>query len=163
MRGKHKSEDVCKEIAALVGLPFELIYEEFVKSCELMEFCSSEIFNLLNLIKKTGLKVVIATDNMDSFLRWTYPALQEKYGVIFDGVLNSSELGAVKEDMDRNVNLFFNKYIENKSLKYNDCVLIDDSPDKNGVFSKIGMDYIQVPTTEEFIFSLRKLIKDSAV
>lgn len=161
MRGEYKSEDVCRKIADFLNFSYELIYREFVKSCELMEFCDFEIPAFINLIKKTGSSVVVATDNMDSFLRWTYPALQKKYGDIFDDVLSSSQIGAMKEDMDGDINMFFDNYLKNKNLQYNNCVLIDDSLDKNGVFSKIGMDYIQVPTTEDFIFSLRKLIKAS--
>lgn len=160
MRGECKSEDICKKISELVNLPFDFIFSEFIKGCKNMEICNEEILNLIYLIKKSGSKVIIATDNMDSFTRWTYPAIQEKHNAVFDDILNSFELKALKEDVNNGVNMFFDDYIKNKKLQYCDCVLIDDSPDKNGIFSKIGMEYIQVPTTEEFIFSLRKLTKD---
>lgn len=151
MRGEYTSEDICRKIADGTGLAYEVIFAEFVKSCELMELSDGKIPDLLKNLKETGAKIVIATDNMDSFTRWTYPSLQKRYGDLFYGFLNSADISAMKEDMGGETSLFFDKYIKENNLSCKDSVLIDNSPDKNGVFKKIGLEYIQVPTTEDFL------------
>ena len=163
MRGEYRSEDICEVVAEKTGVAYKLVFDEFVKGCKLMEICSLEVPKLLQSIKETGAMIVIATDNMDSFKRWTWPMLQEKYTNLFDGVLSSSELKVMKEDTTNDANLFFDKYLKDNGLSYRECLLIDDSPDKKGIFSQIGLDYIQVLTTEKFIASLKKLTNKTGV
>lgn len=157
MRGKYTSEDICEIVAKQTELPFVFILNEFVKSCRLMELSDEKIPDLLKRIKNAGLKVVIATDNMDSFDRWTYPALVERYGNIFDDVLNSFHLGTLKGDTNGDSSLFFDNYLQAQYLSYKDCILVDDSPDKNGIFTKIGLDYFQITGPAELIKFLTTL------
>ncbi len=158
MRGEYQSEDICQIIADKSKLDYETVFTEFVRSCELMTLSSPEIPRLIEQIKATGATVVIATDNMDSFSRWTWPKLQMDHQGLFDGLLCSYELRALKEDLsEEGVSLFFDQYHQDKNLTYGESVLIDDSPDRRGVFSQIGLDYLQVPTEEEFIASLKRL------
>src|SRR3990172_11168049 len=94
MIGKFKSEDVIKKISQDTKLNFKYVFDEFVQSCLTMEFTLKDLPALVSELRKKGSKVIIATDNMDSFSRWTYPGL--RLSEYFDGFLNSYEIGAMK-------------------------------------------------------------------
>jgi len=157
MRGEYKSEDICKKVAEETGVDYKKIFSEFIKGCEIMELSDPEIPKLLHSIKKTGVKIVIATDNMDSFDRWTYPAIQKKHNLPIDEILDSSKLRVMKKDMQNGISLFFDDYLKKNNLSCNQCILIDDSPDENGTLSQIGLNYRQIYSTEDLIVALRDL------
>ncbi len=72
-------------------------------------------------------KCVIATDNMDTFTRFTVPAL--RLSEHFDGILNSFERGVLKQDIDeQNPDRipFFDEYLREYNLQCEDVVLTDD-------------------------------------
>jgi len=161
MRGEYSSEDICKKVAEETGMKYEKIFSEFVKGCELMELSDPEIPELLHLIKKTGVKIVIATDNMDSFDRWTYPSIQKKYALPIDEILDSSKSRVMKKDMRDGISLFFSDYLKKNNLSYDQCILIDDSPDENDVLSRTGLNYRQIHSTEDLIEILKSLSKSN--
>ena len=80
--------------------------------------------------------MVVATDNMDTFRRFTIPRMGlEK---IFDDFLLSCELGCFKYDVSCLRLPFFDNYLKKKNLNYQEVVLIDDSLEKSGIFEKLG-------------------------
>lgn len=143
MRGEVCSEKVVKEVSNNSGLDYKKVMDEFVKGCEQMEYVTENCIKKIEKIKNEGIKVVIATDNMDSFIRWTVPAM--KLDSIFDDILDSFTLKALKNDFDeKGKSLFFEKYFIDNKLSKGDCVLIDDSEDKENKIQSFGVDYCRI-------------------
>ncbi len=126
MRGKVTSEEVIHLIAQLLHLDYDLIFQEFILSCQQMQFVSEEIVNLISRLKARGIKVVIATNNTDSFSRWTVPSM--KLNTIFDGIINSSDMKALKWDVDeKELSLFFADFLSTNEIRFGESILIDDN------------------------------------
>lgn len=137
MRGDVNLEIVLEEMSKDTGIDSRIIMDELSHSCEIMTFCFAGIEDLIEKIRKKGILVAVATDNMDTFNRFTVPAL--KLGTIFDAVLNSHEIGRLKDDSEPSDKiLFFDNFLESHNLSYGDCILLDDSPDSSGKYKKLG-------------------------
>lgn len=148
MRGKISSGNVLKRMSQETGIDQNLIASELQKSCENMQFCIKNLPELIAKIQKRGVKVVIATDNMDVFFRYTVPAMQ--LDKIFDDILSSHKIGYLKDDeLPENKILFFDKYLAENKLTYDAAVLLDDSLDKTGKYQRLGFERILInaPTT----------------
>ncbi len=153
MRGVINAKDVAKRISKDTNIPEEIILNELKISCQKMKLCSTKITNLISKIQKKNIKVVIATDNMDVFDQYTIPAMN--LHSIFDGVINSSNIGFLKDDPEpKDSILFFDDYLKKYNLKYEDSVLLDDSPDKTGKYKKLGFDRILIKTPKELLEEL---------
>lgn len=143
MKGEINSECVVKDVSEKSGIEYKVVFDEFVRGCEQMEYVTESCLNKIQRIKDKGIKVVIATDNMDSFLRWTVPAM--RLDLIFDEILDSFTLKALKNDFDNNgESLFFSKYFKENGLLKGDCLLIDDSEDKENKIQNYGIDYLRI-------------------
>jgi FMN phosphatase YigB (HAD superfamily) len=147
MRGKYTAEVFSKKIAKDTKLETEYVLGELIKSTEDMKFDSEEVLNQIQEIRQKGVKVIVATDNMDTFIRWTVPSL--KLNKLFDGVLNSWELKALKGDFDRRTSRFFDNFFKNINLATTDCVLFDDSEDKENRIQNYGIEYVQISGSED--------------
>lgn len=157
MRGKHKSEDIIKELSDDTSLPYQMLLSEFIKSCENMKFVSEDIEGLVRKLRKKGTRVVIATDNMDSFTRWTIPAMNLQN--IFDGILNSHDLKALKRDFDENgKTLFFGKFLKDFGVKHGESIIIDDGEDKDGKIQNSGIVYKKITYGEGLADELLALL-----
>ncbi len=159
MLGELKSEDVISRVAKNSTLNYDKIFKEFVNSSQSMELISKDLLKIISKLRNKGAKVVIATDNMDSFTRWTYPGL--KLFNHFDGFLNSHDLGAMKGHKDKNgKSLFFNEYLVSTGLKPKDSVLIDDSEDKDKIISSFGIDYLRIEPGISLASTLKGLLSN---
>ncbi len=98
MRGGLTTEGVMRAVARDAGLDYGLVLREFIAGCRAMRFVDAEVTDLVLALRANGRRVVIATDNMDSFARWTAPSLG--LAAIFDDILSSAELRAMKGDVD---------------------------------------------------------------
>jgi FMN phosphatase YigB (HAD superfamily) len=156
MRGKYTSEDICKIIADQTEIPYTFIFETLKESCEKMVFCDPSTESLLRKIKKNGYKLVIATDNMDTFRRFTVPALH--LSDLFDDILISSEIGAVKEDMSDNENMFFREYMKQKELHYNETLLLDDCAEHMSSLGCLFMPFLNIQSCNHLITELEKFV-----
>jgi hypothetical protein len=63
---------------------------------------------------------------MDAFARWTVPALH--LGAIFDAILDSASLGALKGDVADGQSLLFGPWLSDQRIAPCEAVLVDDSP-----------------------------------
>ena len=143
MRGQTNAEDIVRQLSQRINLPYELIFDELIKSCRTMEFSTTRLVELVKQIQNMGIKVVIATDNMDTFVRWTIPALGLRD--IFDDILDSYTLKVLKRDFDQTgKNLFFSDYLNKNHIQFSECVLVDDSEDKNNLISNTGIIYRRI-------------------
>jgi FMN phosphatase YigB (HAD superfamily) len=156
MRGKITSEEICNKISQDLGVDFQTIFSELVESCLNMQYCDPLIPELIKQIRSKDIKAVIATDNMDTFKRFTVSAmkLQDHY----DDILISSELGFVKDDYENGTALFFDKFMSEKGLKYQDCLLLDDSVNSMTILKKIGIQAIHIYDSAQLVKELKNLI-----
>lgn len=142
MIGNYTTETIIKKVSNNTILSYDKIYSEFVKSCKEMQLIDIRIPSLIRNIQKRGTKVVIATDNMDSFRRWTIPSLQ--LDNIFDDILISCEIKALKGDFDNSQSIFFEAYLNKQGVKPQDCILFDNSDSLEKKINSFGMEYIKV-------------------
>jgi FMN phosphatase YigB (HAD superfamily) len=142
MRGARDAENVVAEIARRTGLAAADLHTGLRESCERMQLLDDGILTTVAGLRKSNIKVVIATDNMDTFRRWTAPALALESH--FDGILDSYSLRALKRDKDNSGNSkFFAPYLAQNNIDPAATVLVDDGA-HNAVVADFGIRYIQV-------------------
>lgn len=159
MRGKVSAEDVAALLGDRFGYSREIIFQDLKESCEAMCLVSDEVLPLVRKLRSGGVKCVIATDNMDTFTRFTVPAL--RLSEHFDGVLNSFERGVLKQDADEQSPdriPFFEEFLQENGLEYKDGVLLDDSLYTAGMYERCGLDIVQISSPDDFVEKLRQLI-----
>jgi len=126
MLGEVASEDVCALAAGRLGLAAADVLADLEHNCRRMEFDDPSVVDALRAIRVQGIKVVLATDNMDAFCRWTVPALH--LGDMFDAILDSASLGTLKDDLGRGHSPFFSPWLSDQRIAPAEAVLVDDSP-----------------------------------
>ena len=156
MKGLIDAEGIVEKISAQYEYPVDILLEDLAESCRSMNLVSDEILPLVQMLRESGTKCVIATDNMDTFMRYTVPALElEKY---FDDILVSFDKGLFKFDVKDGVTPFFDGYLTENNLSYRDVALIDDCFDKSGTYERRGFDILQVFSPDDFVEKLKQLI-----
>jgi hypothetical protein len=125
MLGAVVAEDVCALAAGYFGVGADDVLADLEQSCRRMELCDPAVVDTLRLISERGIKVVLATDNMDTFRRWTIPAL--RLDSVFDDVLTSDACGALKTDLFDRRSPFFSPWLAGRGIAPSDAVLIDDT------------------------------------
>ncbi len=144
MRGEYTTEQIIERLSNESGISAEILLTTLEESCRSMVFTSEKVLPLVHQLRDMGVKVVIATDNMDTFNRWTVPSLQ--LDDHFDDVLNSYDLSARKSDFDIDgTSKFFKEYLAALDIKPNETMIFDDSTDKDGRIQNLGIQYVQIP------------------
>ena len=157
MVGEYNSEDIVTKLSQQLGLPYEELMHHFIFSCENM-IISEEVLDLIDQTREEGIKVVIATDNMDSLDRWTSEAL--RLNEHFDWILNSYYLKSRKGQFDEEgKSLFFDDFLAENNLMPENTILIDDSEDKGGNLSRYGIEYRKVEFDNGLKAELQKILK----
>lgn len=155
MRGNKTMEDVLREIANETETQYDFLVKEFIKGCQSMVFVSDEVPQIIRNLKQRGYYAVIATNNMDCFTKWTVPSM--KLNDLFDEILNSFYLKGLKHDVSDGKSVFFTDFFSKYDVSPRDCVFIDDSVDKNGYIASLGIKYIQIDNSENFLKILKSL------
>lgn len=146
MKGSYTSEELISLVAQETDTKFEDVFREFVAGCERMEYSSPNIPDLITILRNKSVIVSVATNNMDSFTRWTVPSM--KLDTLFDEILNSFYIKAMKHDLDKDGNpLFFDSFFKKYNIDPANCIFIDDGEDKMGVIGSLGMDYRRINTS----------------
>jgi phosphoglycolate phosphatase-like HAD superfamily hydrolase len=153
MVGGVNSEEVVLRIAQETGLNSAFLYKELVKSCKQMELVSDDVLKLVDKTRNKGLVIAIATDNMDTFTRWTVPALHLDQH--FDGILNSYELGFFKHTKGK----FFGMFLEKHNLSPQVSIMIDDSENNKNPLLEYGFDYRKIERGVGLVLELKKILK----
>jgi FMN phosphatase YigB (HAD superfamily) len=160
MRGVHDSEAVIAQLAKATGLTERMLYYEFIHAAKTMQLVSHDVLDQVAKLRQQGIKVVIATDNMDSFNRWTAPILQ--LNEHFDAILNSHSLRARKKDFDlAGDSKFFGRYLRQMNIDPRQTVIIDDTEDKGGVLLQYGMDYRKIEFGIGLVPELERILHDT--
>jgi FMN phosphatase YigB (HAD superfamily) len=116
MIGKYSSEEISKMVSKLVDLDYQIILDSLIQSAKNM-IVEDSVLKKIKTLKNTGVNLVVATNNMDTFNRWTFPAL--KLDKFFNEVLNSFYVGAHKFQIDDlGKSLFFNDFIIKKNSNW---------------------------------------------
>lgn len=155
MRGSFTTEEVLSEIANETDTEYKKVLREFIKGCESMEYVSDEIPSIVDTLKRVGYYVVIATNNMDCFTRWTIPFM--KLDKLFDEILNSYYLKGLKHDTQKGESVFFKRFFEEYNVSPQNCIFFDDSTDKEGYITSLGIEYIQIKNSEDLMKRLKSL------
>jgi len=125
MKGFTNSEAVSAEAAARTNLDPDNIFQELVYSAQNMKLYDPEVLQMIQAVRDQGRKVVLATDNMDTFERWTVAALNLES--VFDGIITSPSRGALKSEIQGDYSPFFGHYLSLNGIKPSEAVLVDDS------------------------------------
>jgi hypothetical protein len=161
MRGELTSEEIIAPVCQESGLDPQETLHELMISCQQMQFVSAEIPDLIAHIRERGIKVVVATDNMDTFSRWTVPEM--RLLEMFDDVLNSYDLKGLKYDRnEQGGSIFFGDFLQANGIKAGESLLIDDGNEQYGaIIQQFGIDYRRIepgvgllPALQEIVASL---------
>ncbi len=131
MYGKYTAEEVNQIAAEKIGMSFKNLWVLFVNDCSTMVVPQKvlEIFSEL----RDRYTVMLITGNMDSFSRFTVPALNlERY---FDHISNSYYEGKHKTD---NGGEIFIEYAGKYGVTLKECAVFDDSKDACALFEELG-------------------------
>ena len=150
MRGLYTAEEINKVVAEKIDVPFEELWRLFVKDCQTMQ-ASSEVLKKLQELRSTYI-VVLITGNMDSFTRFTVPAL--KLGAIFDHINNSFFDKRFKND---NEGAIFVEYAKILNVPFSGCVLLDDSAATCKIFETLGGTAYHITPTHDVMSYLTTL------
>lgn len=151
MRGKINKNDIIKRLCG-DDLSFNFVAEILKKSCETMSLDRKDYLKWIRKIRKKGKKVVIATDNVDTFDDYTVPAL--KLTRYFDDILCSFLLKRLKNDVLNGKMLFFDDFLKKYDIKYDEAMLIDDSEDTVKLCLQNGMQARLVKSPEDVLKTL---------
>lgn len=150
MRGLHTAEAINEILAAELGLSYDALWTAFVADCRSMHV-STAILSRLRLLRPLA-NIVLMTGNMDSFTRFTAPALGlDGY---FDAISNSFDEQRLKTDDGGSL---FGQYASRYGTPIEDCALIDEAGDVCAVFTDLGGKALQVTaerTTEAILDGL---------
>lgn len=150
MRGKYTAEEINQIVAKETGVPFDKLWEGFVIDCETMNV-SKEVLEKIDNFRNKYL-VLLITTNMDSFSRFTLPALG--LGKYFDLIVNSFEEGKLKTDNEGET---FKKYADKLGVNLKNCLLIDDSKRSCAVFQSLGGEAFRVTLEQDISYHLSNL------
>jgi FMN phosphatase YigB (HAD superfamily) len=148
MRGKYTSEEINKRVAVALGTPYEVVWDMYVRDCREMRV-NPELLALIDELRLIY-HVVLITGNMDSFDRFTIPALELDQH--FDVIVNSANEQKLKTDNDGES---FLKYLKGEIA---DAVLIEDSPKTCAVFTALGGTALQVTPITPTLMHLQSLL-----
>ncbi|KKT71677.1 MAG: hypothetical protein UX09_C0017G0010 [Candidatus Uhrbacteria bacterium GW2011_GWE2_45_35] len=150
MRGKYSSEEINRLMAEWAGLPYDLLWSEFVSSCQSMTFGESLKEAIAGL--RLEAYVVLATGNMDCFRKFIVPALRLEE--VFDRIVVSSDLGFLKTEKNGD---FFTTVLSELGVPIERAVLIEDSEKSCSFFRSLGGLAYQVKNKDETISAIENL------
>ncbi|MEP5762380.1 MAG: hypothetical protein ABJ327_24305 [Litoreibacter sp.] len=147
MRGGYTSEEINEIVAERAGLDVDLLWQAFTRDCKKMRV-SQELLSVIETLRDTN-RVVLITDNMDCFNRFTAPELG--LDTVFDDIANSHYEGALKTEWNGET---FRKHLSG-ALAH--AVLVDDSNTSCQFFEKLGGVSYEVTETMPAIRHLKEL------
>lgn len=128
MRGKYSSEQINELVAERTGLPYDRLWQTFVRDCKSMHI-APDLLTQITALRK-AYSVILISDNMDCFDRFTVPALH--LDTVFDGIVNSFSEGRLKTDGGGA------NFMRHLTGEISDAVLIDDSNTTCWAFDRLG-------------------------
>lgn len=140
MRGELTAEDIARLLEQRTGIAEYELLKSLQESSQQQTLMDENVLDLIDSVRNTGARVAVATDNMDTFPRWTVPAL--RLDEHFDDILDSHSLKILKLDKDENDRpAFFNDYLLKHDITPEETVIFDDNAHRLQPFE---LDCIQV-------------------
>jgi len=147
MRGVYTAEEISQLVSDQTGIPYESLWSIFQKDCETM-YVPADILQQIQILRNS-FHVVLITGNMDSFTRFTLPALKlDRY---FDAIVNSYDERQLKTD---NAGETFLKYCQGSIA---DAILVEDSQKSVDTFRELGGTAHQTDSLEKTFEIITKL------
>jgi phosphoserine phosphatase len=128
MRGIYTSEQINQLVSEQTGILYQILWDTFESDCKTMSV-PVDILDIV-LALQNDFYVVLITGNMDSFSRFTSPALQLE--LYFDEIVNSYDERQLKTD---NGGETFLKYCQGD---ISNAILVEDSQKTIEVFRSLG-------------------------
>ena len=158
MRGKYLSEDIVTMLAPQLEISTTELLNDLATSCRALTLLHPHLPSQISTLRQQGLLVAIATDNMDTFHRWTVPSLQ--LDSLVDGVLSSAQLGLLKNDVSANGSLpFFTGFLAANQLVPAECLIIDDSAKLEPLAIANNFQYYRVTADTPAFDALTQIMK----
>ncbi len=132
MRNEINSMDINEIIAKKTGIGYQILNDLYRESVRMMEL-ERETESVARLLKQSGKKIGIVTDNMDIFTEITVP--NHHLDTLFDVVINSADHGMLKQDKN---GALFNIALAALGEKIEDSLMIDDSESTISLYRKKG-------------------------
>lgn len=154
MRGQYSTKEIISKIAKGIQKSESLLWRELAWSCTNMTFCSNQVPALVRDIQQKNVKVVIATDNMDTFREFTIPAMQ--LDSLFDDFLISSEMGVLKNDIVDKRLVFFETFMQKHHLSNEEVVLFDDSLDTFNIYKEKRFPVVLIDSPSSLVNTLNQ-------
>lgn len=95
MRGGLSFREVHARLEKETGVSAKELDDLLIESLRTFKF-NQELIEMVDLLRASGVKTAIVTDNMDVFTRYVVPF--HHLGQHFDAIVNSSDYGCLKED-----------------------------------------------------------------
>jgi FMN phosphatase YigB (HAD superfamily) len=153
MRGEHTSEEVNQSIAKEIGMPYAELWNIFVDNCSSMQV-SAEVLEKINSLR-VRYHTVLLTDNMDSFDRFTVPALNlQNY---FDLIINSYTEKRGKNDDEGKLML---DVLQRVGSEAKESYLLDNSESSCNIFTVLGGTSFLVTSEQNLKYWLDKEFDD---
>jgi FMN phosphatase YigB (HAD superfamily) len=157
MRGLRSVDSVIQYLHEATGIAIDDMKDELRYTSENMVFINPDVVRRVEALRAKGVKLVIASDNMDTFRLWTIPALGLED--MFDGILTSDTQGALKSEVGADgFSQFFGHYLEQHKLQPGEAVLIDDNEKLQSVKS-LGIDFLHVNAAASLVQHLDDLLE----
>ncbi|MCA9014358.1 MAG: hypothetical protein KDA77_03410 [Planctomycetaceae bacterium] len=148
MRGELTANQIIESFQITPGtnFPRDYLNHKLIEDCQYMRI-NVALVRYLEEAKTTGIKIVLATDNMDCFNDAIQQAQQQRKCVegetisftstvqLFDGILCSSERRVLKRE---NPQHFYADWLKRQSLEFSDSLLLDDLEINCDVFRAAG-------------------------
>ena len=131
MVGEYTAEDINTLLARELEIDYQYLWRTFVHDCQVMKV-EKEILKLVQSLRDS-FRVILLTDNMDSFNRFTIPALDLDF--YFDDIINSYHTGLCKVDNDGEI---IRKILSGHRADVRRSCLIDDSAETCEIFRRLG-------------------------
>lgn len=157
MVGEISKETVLQKIAPTKE-EYEAAAHLLKKSCESMKLDSQSFLPLIQKIRQKGIKVAIATDNMDAFTDYVVPALN--LNSYFDEIISSNLVGCTKQDVEKNKMLFFDDYLRKNNCKYEEAIMFDDICATVNLCKEYGMQGVCVESPQDLELALQKIAEE---
>ena len=154
IRGKISHKEIIAKFAK-DDAEYKMALEMLKNSCYNMQFDRECFIPLIQKIRKRGVKVVIATDNMNVFTDWVVPSLNLRE--YFDDIISSNVSGYKKMDIVSEKLVFFDAFLKKNKMSYEDALMVDDSFQTIISCQKCGMHVHQVKSSNDVEYILRKL------
>ncbi|RYG39516.1 hypothetical protein EON81_00755 [bacterium] len=157
LTGARTCDDFVNAMAEHLDLGQGKVEAELMEGFRHWSLLEPETKPLLAALREAGVRVVLATENVDACIRWAVPALGLEDS--FDAILSSHELRALKHQTGASGrSRFFGDYLETERIAAGESVLIDDSAHLRPTVESFGIGFLHAPEGSGPGVHLRRLL-----